>query len=186
MVKSKKSEQKTETETKDRYCLKVRDRVFLMVAIIVVLGVLIIFSQKSETSMEAVQPTSESEYEDGPELESDLDQEPEISITVLTDKEVYHSNEEMEIKVLIETTEELPDSEIYLYGIDTGGVRGPRLEIEEDAEIKVGSTALSFEYTTPKCYGCAGISEGLYNINVELTDENGTIANATTEVEILK
>ena len=184
MVKSKRSEQKGVDRVEDKNSLTVRDRMFLLIAIIIILGLLILFSQKSETSTRFSHPDDASEYGADLDVGSNVEQRPDIGITIFTDKKVYHSKEKMNITVIIETSEDLPNPTVHLFGIDSR--KGQKLEKTGDVDLKAGTTVIPFEYTTPSCYGCAGINEGTYNINVELMNDNETLANATVEIEILK
>ncbi|MEM2918764.1 MAG: hypothetical protein QXY62_04625 [Candidatus Altiarchaeota archaeon] len=104
-----------------------------------------------------------------------------VKISFSTDKEIYHSNEIMKIKVLINAEEEMNNVSVKIYGIMSGYYR---LQIEDKKNLKKGLNEINFEYRTPSCTGCAGIRPGSYEVNVELLYDNETIAKETKNVNI--
>lgn len=60
----------------------------------------------------------------------------------------------------------IKDANLRVYGIYAKG----RYKIESSKNIVIypGKREISFEFIIPECYGCSGISPGIYNISVEL------------------
>ncbi|MCW1296941.1 MAG: hypothetical protein OH319_04640 [Candidatus Parvarchaeota archaeon] len=106
-----------------------------------------------------------------------------INLNISTDKEVYYSNELMNIKIEIMTEKEIKDVYMMTYGIVDNFGRY-RLNDTRLLNISAGKNLITFEYRTPSCYGCAGISPGNYTLVAVMMNGNDTIANATCEIEI--
>ncbi|MBN2013572.1 MAG: hypothetical protein JW778_00180 [Candidatus Altiarchaeota archaeon] len=109
-----------------------------------------------------------------------LVQNPEINISLSTDKDVYHSNELMSINVVVDSSHDL-DVLLRIYGISAGYYR---IDKTESMALLRGLNQKSFSYQTPRCYGCAGIQPGSYNVNVDVIYNSEVIASSTTEIEM--
>ncbi len=105
----------------------------------------------------------------------------DFEVLLSLDKEVYYSNEEMNISVKVLSSEEVEGARINLLGIYSTRERLNRKRI---VELQEGENEFYFSYTTPRCYGCAGISQGFYNITSELEYMGKVRASSTLEVEI--
>lgn len=104
-----------------------------------------------------------------------------INLSFSTDKELYHSNEIMKIKVFVNSEDEIKDTLVKVYGIMSGYYR---LNIEERRNLNKGLNEINFEYRTPSCTGCAGIRQGNYEITAELIYNDKTIKKETKNIEI--
>ena len=105
-----------------------------------------------------------------------------INITVnsmVTDKELYHSGEQMSLNVSF-STDKIENLTVRISGVpDRNG--NHRISGEK---IVSGSGA-EFLFSMPSCYGCAGVSPGNYPILCELVSQNGTVlANYTKTIEL--
>lgn len=138
-----------------------------------------IVSKSNPDMMPESNPNIESES--NPDIMSESN--PNIkSVSLLTDKDVYYSNELMNITVIIDSENIIENVDVRVYGINA---RRNRLDKTEKVGIKEGLNTVNFLYKTPSCYGCAGISPGIYKINAEVKYDNKTI-NKIKEVEIRK
>ncbi|RLI91540.1 MAG: hypothetical protein DRO89_03775 [Candidatus Altiarchaeales archaeon] len=104
-----------------------------------------------------------------------------VGLSLSTDKETYRSNELMNITVTINSSSKLSDVNVRVYGINA---RHYRLDKTEKMDLNVGTNTVTFSYKTPRCYGCAGITPGIYQINADLSYNNNVIASTTVDVEI--
>ena len=98
-----------------------------------------------------------------------------------TDKELYHSNELMNINVEIGCERDIENAGIKVYGIYASR---NRLDISSTANITEGENNLQFGFMTPPCNTCSGITAGSYEITAELSDGGKVIATATKKIEV--
>ena len=103
------------------------------------------------------------------------------TLELSTDKEIYHSNELMNITLVINSSNDIEDVTLRVYGINA---RYYRLDETRRINMETGTNTVEFTYKTPRCYGCAGIIPGTYQINADLTYNNETIANITKDIGI--
>ena len=96
-----------------------------------------------------------------------------------TDKETYFSKENMIITLGITSKKE---AEI---GIEIKGIAN-KLNLIETKYLEIGNNSIEFSYTTPSCYGCAGISPGSYNITAYILCENKTYTSPVKWIEMVK
>ncbi|MBN2517758.1 MAG: hypothetical protein JXB14_02855 [Candidatus Altiarchaeota archaeon] len=157
----------------------------VIVVAIVIIGLISIFSLKNDAGTKSSLRSGISSLEktDG-EAAMYTATEPKAEILLMTDRGTYHSEERMNITVMVDVPEGLQNATIHIWGIDSK--KGRKLEKTELVGLKPGKTIIPFDYTTPKCYGCSGISEGSYSINVELIGGNETLCNATATVEMAR
>ncbi|MBD3248905.1 hypothetical protein GF336_02560 [Candidatus Woesearchaeota archaeon] len=107
---------------------------------------------------------------------------PDISsITLSTDKNLYHSDELMNITASIQSNIESENLILRIYGIYSGR---NRLDSSKTINLKKGMNMESIQYKTPRCTGCAGIRPGTYQINAQLKYNNTLIANASKDIDI--
>jgi len=106
----------------------------------------------------------------------------ELKINSLsTDKQVYHSNEPMNISLDVYASKNT-QADFKVFGIkDRRG--NYRLDQFEKRNLTSGINAIYYSYTTPSCYGCAGIDPGKHQITTLVSCENITI-NKTIEIQI--
>ncbi len=104
-----------------------------------------------------------------------------LTLSVSADKQVYHSGDKINISVSIESSVFLEDTIVKVYGIHAGE---DRISDTQDVVIYPGKRELSFAFTTPRCYGCAGISPGVYNLSVEIVNAGNLLKSRTINVRI--
>ena len=106
----------------------------------------------------------------------------EPSITLFeTDKKAYHSREKMNVTIELDSADYAQDAVLKVYGIYSGR---NRLDITRKIKLDKGVNRVTYEYTTPSCFGCAGINPGTYNITSELYVGDRLLDSATTTVEM--
>lgn len=98
-----------------------------------------------------------------------------------TDKQVYHSKEPMNITLDIYTSGDT-EADIKVFGIKDRR-NNYRLNRVEKRNLTSGINTISYSYTTPSCYGCAGINPGTKQITALVSCENIT-TNKTIEIQI--
>lgn len=103
------------------------------------------------------------------------------SITLETDKDLYHSNEIIHVTSKVSSQTDLNNITIHFYGIYAGRYR---LEHTLQSELKRGENIIIFDYTAPKCYGCAGISPGTYQISADVLYDSKIMSTTTINVEL--
>lgn len=109
----------------------------------------------------------------------------QVPLNLLSDKEVYHSSEEMELITTIETETKLENLTIRVYGIkDRRG--NYRVNGERIVDIDPPGTSETFAFRMPSCYGCAGISPGEYEIIFETVKDGEIIGNRSLTVKLEK
>jgi hypothetical protein len=104
-------------------------------------------------------------------------------MNISTDKSFYYSNELINFTIEINSSREMKDLFFTTYGILD---RWNRYRLNETRILNLsnGINKIEFSYTTPSCYGCAGIVPGNYTIIALLIKGNETIANTTCNIEI--
>jgi hypothetical protein len=94
-----------------------------------------------------------------------------------TDKDAYFSRETMTISLLLHSRIE-SDADIEIRGISD------KLRISQAEHLNIGDNNITFQYETPSCYGCAGISPGEYNITAYIRYNNKTIESPVHWIEL--
>ena len=94
-------------------------------------------------------------------------------------KNVYHSNENMNVTLVVRSPSNFENATLKIYGIYS---RRYRLNETVQFNLSKGVKIVSFDYTTPSCFGCAGIQPGEYNITAELLVGGKIVDNKTIEV----
>jgi len=99
-----------------------------------------------------------------------------------TDKGLYHSNEPMNITLEISSSSGIDNVTVKLFGIKDrrGNYRIDRLEtVNLTSDINI----FTYSYTTPSCYGCAGINPGIHDITAIVSYQNIS-QNSTVKIDI--
>lgn len=106
----------------------------------------------------------------------------EIS-SVLIEKDLYHSNEVMNISISVSARGSPENATIRLSGIEDryGDLR---LEKELPVTLSPGPNTVMFDYQLPSCSHCSGIDPGIYLIEVELIRNGTVLSNATRTVQL--
>jgi len=93
--------------------------------------------------------------------------------SVTTDKDLYHSNDVMMMKILVNSTGFTTDTSLKIEGItDTYGQ--VRLSHIMPANLTPGPNIFLYDYHLPSCSKCSGLDPGNYPINITL-EKNGTV-----------
>ena len=114
----------------------------------------------------------------------EFDIKPNVKATVTTDKDVYTSQEIMNIEVNISSGGDIENVSLYLVGISTGQARG--LNEKRHIDIKEGKMTLNFNYLIPYCSvsGCSIIKPGEYTVGLILVYNEDIIGSAKKKVRI--
>lgn len=104
--------------------------------------------------------------------------EPYFSLS--TDKELYHSDEMMNITFSIDS-EIKNNITVRIYGIYASR---NRLDMKKDVQLIPGDNEIIFNYMTPKCTGCLGINPGTYEINAEFYKDGKTVGSVKKDIEV--
>jgi len=108
---------------------------------------------------------------------------PDINaMQVFTDKDVYHSKEQMDIEVHIDSAHGCQKLQLAVYGLDTG--TKPRIYEVIPLNLTKGNNMIRMGYTLPSCNTCSGIPAGDYEINAELYFNNSLVYNATMKIRL--
>jgi len=112
-----------------------------------------------------------------------IQEEPIISMSILTDTEIYQSGEYMEARVSTACNKDLDSVIIRFYGIKD---RSGRYRINEEMVVQINSPGNEtvFLVKMPKCYGCAGISPGEYEMTTELVYDDEILGNASKTITL--
>lgn len=93
--------------------------------------------------------------------------------SVITDKDLYHSNDVMMMKILVNSTGFTTDTSLKIEGI-TDSYGQTRLSHIMRANLSPGPNIFMYDYHLPSCSKCSGINPGSYPISITL-EKNGTI-----------
>jgi hypothetical protein len=110
---------------------------------------------------------------------------PQLTLKLSSDREIYHSSEEMELRTNIETETKIENLTVKVYGIrDRRG--NFRVSGERILNIEPPGTSETFEFRMPSCYGCAGVSPGDYEIIFEAIHNGEILGNFSKTVKLEK
>ncbi len=116
------------------------------------------------------------------ETTSTTEKSMELEVSIETDKDLYHSNEQINITVTVKSVKEIGGSALRVYGLKKSSFYF--LDTKENIDIKSGVNTYSYEMKTPRCNVCSGIKAGTYNINAEITYLGEVVGKGTKKVEI--
>jgi hypothetical protein len=102
---------------------------------------------------------------------------------VTTDKELYHSNEIMNIVISVMSAGNVDNSTVRIEGISDRHGR-MRLFHEIPANLSSGPATFIYDYQLPSCSSCAGLDPGTYQVNITLEQNGVVISNMTRTVQI--
>ena len=105
-----------------------------------------------------------------------------FNINISTDKELYISREISNITVTIESSDDLNNVTLKVYGIYAKSRY--YLDTANAVNLTSGTNVNNIIYNLPSCTGCAGISPGTYKIYAETIYNSTTISNSTKDIEI--
>lgn len=112
---------------------------------------------------------------------STLASNPTLTVSVKTDKELYHSGQEMIVTVSVDSQANLDGALLNVHGINS---KYDRLNKEQNVSVSMGTNTYNVTYTTPSCTGCAGILPGTYTVNASISWNQQLLGSALTQVEI--
>jgi hypothetical protein len=98
-------------------------------------------------------------------------------LSVTTDKELYHSNNVMNITVAVTSPRTIDNITLNITGIEDR-YGDFRLSHEIQANLSPGTNTLTYDYQLPPCSKCAGLEPGNYSFNVTL-EQYSTILDQT-------
>lgn len=93
--------------------------------------------------------------------------------SVTTDKDLYHSNDVMMMKIAVNSTGFTTDTSLKIEGI-TDSYGQTRLSHIMRANLTPGPNIFLYDYHLPTCSKCSGLDPGTYPLNITL-EKNGTI-----------
>lgn len=103
--------------------------------------------------------------------------------SVTTDKELYHSNEVMMMKIMVNSSGYTNETNLEIKGIqDSYGQT--RLSHVMPANLTPGSNIFVYDYHLPSCSKCAGLNPGKYPVNVTLVKNGTAISNMSVWVDL--
>lgn len=100
-----------------------------------------------------------------------------------TDKDLYHSNEVMNIAISVSTTGTVDNATVRIQGISDRHGRS-RLSHDIHANLSSGPATFVYEYHLPSCSSCAGLDPGNYEVNVTLFRNNETLSQLNRTIRI--
>ncbi|OYT53368.1 MAG: hypothetical protein B6U72_05895 [Candidatus Altiarchaeales archaeon ex4484_2] len=108
---------------------------------------------------------------------------PDINLEMITDKEVYSSQELMEITVNIKSGGFLGNVSLRVFGISG---KSQSMDIERKFDLDKGNRSFSFNYLIPYCStkSCTSVEPGPYYVKAVLLYEDAVIALSGREVRI--
>ncbi|MDH7592855.1 MAG: hypothetical protein QHG99_00655 [Methanomicrobiales archaeon] len=100
-----------------------------------------------------------------------------------TDREIYQSGEEMEIRVTILSPRRMENLVLKIEGIvDLRGI--PRCRIEESVTLNEGSQTFAYRYELPECSVCAGLPPGDYRLNATLSEGERVLSSVGRRIRL--
>lgn len=103
--------------------------------------------------------------------------------SLTTDKDLYHSNEVMNIAISVSTTGTVDNATVQIQGISDRHGRN-RLSHEIHTNLTSGPATFVYDYQLPSCSSCAGLDPGTYEVNVTLLRGNETLSHLNRTVRI--
>ena len=91
----------------------------------------------------------------------------ENTLSIATEKIVYHSNESLKVHVYFNSTKE-EQAQLQVSGIKNQFGRAMISETR-DVILKKGDNGFDFEFTTPSCEECSAVAPGLHYINATIS-----------------
>ena len=102
---------------------------------------------------------------------------------VTTDKDLYHSNEKMNITIMVNSAGDMSNTTARIQGIlDSDGKM--RISHDMPANLSAGPNILMYQYKLPSCSKCSGLEEGTYQVNVSLIRNGALVSNMTHSFEL--
>ncbi len=103
-------------------------------------------------------------------------------VSLSTDKDIYHSNENVELFLAVYSSDDI--SEVL---IKVSGVKSRKgiyfVSLSNKTNLIAGENKITFTQKLPACSGCAGINTGTYFINVSVAYDD-EVVNSTHSIAI--
>ena len=103
-------------------------------------------------------------------------------LSFTTDKELYHSNEPMNMSLVISASNNMNNVTVNVFGIKDRS-SNYRINRLETVNLTNGINIFTYSYTTPSCYGCAGIDAGVHDITAIVSYQEISL-NSTIKIDI--
>jgi hypothetical protein len=97
--------------------------------------------------------------------------------SMITDKDIYHSNEEMKIVLSLYSAENISGVVVNVSGIENKWGKD-LVSFSKSMNVTSGENEMTFTSKLPSCSPCAGIGLGTYFINVSVSYDD-EVVNAT-------
>ena len=104
-----------------------------------------------------------------------------FSTQIITDSEVYHSNEIMHLNVRIDSPVAVENATIRIHGIY---LNKDRIDEFLTSDLKKGENFVSLDYKTPNNFECTGIRPDMYEIKADIISKGEVITSSKKEIEI--
>lgn len=106
----------------------------------------------------------------------------DFKLNISTDKELYQSRGEANITVTIDSSGNLNNAAVKIYGIEAKGKF--KLNSTESLNLTSGINIKNMIFTLPACNKCAGINPGTHKIYADLLYNGTVISNSTKDIEL--
>lgn len=105
------------------------------------------------------------------------------SISAATDKNLYHSGEQIKLNLSVESEDNIESANLYIYGIKD---RYNEYSIFETKNINLKEDNNNFEYSLelPYCNSCSGVEEGEHTIYIKIIDDQTLIGHQEIKVSL--
>jgi len=107
----------------------------------------------------------------------------EIS-SIELDKNVFSSKEDLNVRVLVESSSEVNGLELHFLGINAKGWN--RIRISREIDLNKGLNEFEFFEQTPNCTsGCSGVWPGVYDLNFWIWAGETELAFYREQIELV-
>jgi len=106
-----------------------------------------------------------------------------VNIALATDKDLYHSGEQIKINLNANSKKDINKATLYLYGIPNKYNEYTIYEIKE-ISLKNGENSFSFSLNLPYCNSCSGVKEGDYFIYTKIVKDNTLIGQQEIKISL--
>lgn len=105
------------------------------------------------------------------------------NIGASTDKNLYHSGEQIKLNLSVKSEEGLDGVNLYIYGIKN---RYSKYSIFETKNINLKENENNFEYSLelPYCNSCSGVEEGEHTIYIKIIDDQILIGRQEIKISL--
>ena len=105
-------------------------------------------------------------------------------VAFMTDKKTYSSQEQMQVSVVVKSSENIEGVKASVWGIKPQHYA--YVNYSKTVDLSEGENELTFLGVTPSCTaGCGGVYPGPYEIHAEIFVEGVLVANSTQTIELV-